>query len=243
MALRATFAIAAVSGLLFVLRQLPLDRWLSALTDPLLELGPWAPVAFGGLYVVATLLLVPGSLITAAVGAVFGIVLGTAVVSVASTLSAGLSFLIARHLARDSVRRRIEQSPKLLAIDEAIGREGWKIVGLMRLTPLVPFGPMNYLSGITSIPFWQFLLTSWLAMFPGTLMYVYLGSIGKEAISDREATAGDWVFRGLGLLATVAVTILISRMAQRAVRSRLPEASNNDDAPGATPRDDRFPTG
>lgn len=217
---RAGAALVLLVAFFLAVRQLPLAGWLDAITEPIRSLGPWGPVAFAGIYIVATVLLIPGSLMTLAAGGLFGVALGGAVVSVASTLSAGISFLLARYLARNRVQHRIAESPKLAAVDEAIGREGWKIVGLMRLTPVVPFGLLNYVCGVTSIPFWKFLLTSWVAMLPGTLMYVSLGAVGKEAVSEETASFETWALRVLGLVATIAVTVYTSRLAKKALEGK-----------------------
>ena len=113
--------------------------------------------------------------------------MGTIIVSLASTTGAALAFVIARYLARDSVARWVRRSPRFEAIDRAIGEEGWKIVALLRLSPAVPFNLQNYLYGLTKIRFWPCVLTSWAAMLPGTLMYVYLGVVGRAGL---EAASG-----------------------------------------------------
>jgi uncharacterized membrane protein YdjX (TVP38/TMEM64 family) len=112
-------------------------------------------------------------------------------VSVAYTTAAALAFLISRHVARDRVRRKVEVSPKLAAVDEAIGEQGWKIGALLRLSPAVPFSLQNYLYGVTGVRFWPAVLASWVAMLPGTFMYVYLGSLGKTAAAGRDTSAAE----------------------------------------------------
>lgn len=132
-----------------------------------------------------------------------------------------MAFLIARHLARERVRRHVRQSPKLSAVDQAIGEQGWKIVALLRLSPAVPFTLQNYLYGVTAIRFWPCVLTSWLAMLPGTFLYVYLGSLGSQAVAGGETSVGEWIARGMGLIATVVVTVYITRLAKRAMREKI----------------------
>lgn len=219
----------AVVGALFVLlialgRQAPLQAWIESLGGTIEALGPWGPAAFAGLYVLSTLLLLPGSLLTIAAGALFGAALGTATVSIASTLSASLAFLIARHFARDTITRLTERQPRFSAIDRAIGEQGWKIVGLLRLSPAMPFSVSNYLYGLTGIPFGSYVLVSWIAMLPGTFLYVYIGAVARVGVETAVQTEGthastlEWTFRIVGLLATIAVTILITRIARRALR-------------------------
>jgi uncharacterized membrane protein YdjX (TVP38/TMEM64 family) len=188
--------------------------------------GAWAPILFVLLYVAACVAFVPGSLLTLGAGAVFGPVLGTACVSVGSTFGAALSFLIGRFVARDAVARRLGAFPRFAAVDEAVGREGWKIVGLLRLSPLFPFNLLNYALGLTRVGFRDYLLASWICMLPGTVLYVYLGSVLGEALlrgtaAHRDRTPAEWALYAVGLAATVAVTVAITRLARRALDRRI----------------------
>lgn len=215
-------ALCAV-GLFVLARVAPVDRWLEALRGWVDSLGAWGPVVYGLVYVLAALLFVPGAAVTLVAGPVFGLWLGTAVVSVASTTAAALAFLIARHVAREAVARRLAGNQRLEALDAAIERGGWRIVGLLRLSPLVPFSVGNYLYGLTGVAFWPYLLASWVGMLPGTFMYVYLGHAGArglEAASGGESSTGELVLTGVGLAATVAVTVYVTRLAMKELRSR-----------------------
>ena len=196
--------------------------FIQRLLDYIAGLDPvWAPVAFIVLYIFATVLFLPGSVITLAAGFLFGVVQGAIYVSIASTTGAALAFLIGRYVARDWIGRKIESNPKFAAIDEAIGREGPKIVFLLRLSPVFPFNLLNYGLGLTRIPFWKYVGASWLGMLPGTILYVYIGSLFKNladiAGGDRVKTPTEWVFYGLGLVATLAVTIYITKVAKKAM--------------------------
>lgn len=188
-----------------------LERWISAL-------GAAGYAAFYAIYVVAALLFVPGAALTIAAGFLFGLLRGTAVVSLAATTAAGLAFLIARHAARGAVEARARKDRRFTAIDEAIGERGWKIVALLRLSPAVPFSLSNYFYGLTAIRFWPYLLTSWVATLPGTVLYVYLGAAGRAAARGDDRTPLENAYLGLGLAATVAVTIYLTRVARNALR-------------------------
>ncbi|MBW3597529.1 MAG: DUF547 domain-containing protein, partial [Planctomycetes bacterium] len=149
---------------------------------------------------------------------------------------AAVAFLIARYLARERVRRYLERSPRLAAVDEAIGQKGWKIVALLRLSPAVPFNLQNYLYGVTAVRFWPYVLASWIAMLPGTFLYVYLGSLGAAAAQEGPgASAGQWAMRIVGLLATVAVTVYITRLAQRAIREKTAIEEKPPESEGPAP--------
>ncbi|MFN5959426.1 MAG: TVP38/TMEM64 family protein, partial [Planctomyces sp.] len=143
--------------------------------------GPWGPIIFGVAYFLAAVLFVPGSALTLAAGAIFGIPGGFATVSIASTAAAGTSFLIARYLARDKVRALADSNRTFGAIDRAIAQGGWRIIALLRLSPAVPFSLGNYLYGLTPVKFWPYVIASWIAMMPGSFLYVYLGFVGRTA--------------------------------------------------------------
>lgn len=188
--------------------------------------GPTAALTFVGLYIAATVLFVPGLLITMAAGLLFGPIKGTVLVSVASVVGASLAFLIGRYLARSWISKKTENSPRFRSIDEAIGKEGSKIVFLLRLSPIFPYNLLNYALGLTRVKFGSYVLASWIGMLPGTLMYVYLGSLAGNIASlatgtGSEKSATQWVLFGVGLLATIAVTVYVTRIAKRALNAEL----------------------
>ncbi len=222
---RIASIVVLLVSLLAMVRLLPADQMIGKLTQVVEGLGVWGPLMFALAYILAAVFFVPGSALTLASGAIFGLFWGTVTVSLGSTAAAAVSFLIARYLARDAVRGWAEKSPKFGAIDGAIGAGGWKIIALLRLSPAMPFSLGNYLFGLTSIRFWPYVVASWLAMLPGTLMYVYLGSATRAGL---EAAAGasqgkspaQWAMLIVGLLATVAVTVYVTRIASRAVKAQ-----------------------
>jgi len=185
--------------------------------------GIWAPVMMVLIYILGTLLFLPGLLLTLLSGATFGLMKGFAIVSFGSTLGAALAFLISRHLARERVAKMASGNPRFAAIDEAIGEGGWKVVALMRLSPAIPFNAQNYLYGLTSIHFWPCILTSWIAMMPGTFLYVYLGHVSGVAISGtRERGGFEWGLLFVGLIATAAVTIYVTKLARQKLNEKIP---------------------
>jgi uncharacterized membrane protein YdjX (TVP38/TMEM64 family) len=184
-------------------------------------LGAWGPAAFIAGYALAVAAFVPGSLLTLAGGAVFGVAAGTAYVFCAAVLGSSLGFLISRHLARSAIERRLAGNEKFAAIDRAVGRQGRWIVFLLRLSPVFPFSLLNYALGLTSVRFVDYLAAS-VGMLPGTLLYVYSG----KAVGDVAALAGGaapqrgalgYALLALGLAATAAVTVLVTRIARRAL--------------------------
>ena len=187
--------------------------------------GPLAPMLFVALYVAACVFLLPGAILTLGAGALFGVVKGALVAWTGATLGCAAAFLVGRYFARDWVARRIGGDKRFRAVDEAVGREGWKIVGLLRLSPVFPFSLLNYAFGLTRVSFRDYLLASAVGMIPGALMYVYLGSLAGDLATlgtgGRTRTTAEWVLYGVGLVATVAVTIAVTRIARRALDARI----------------------
>ena len=196
------------------------------------KLGPWGPVIFVGVYVVATVFFIPGSVLTLGAGAVFGVVLGSVCVSIAATLGATAAFLVGRYLARDAIARKIEKNEKFAAIDRAVADEGWKIVLLTRLSPVFPFTLLNYAFGLTRVKLSHYVLASWLGMIPGTVMYVYLGSLVNVGAGHRQRTVGEWVLYGVGLVATIAVTVFVTRLAMKALAKKISSSETGHNPQG-----------
>jgi uncharacterized membrane protein YdjX (TVP38/TMEM64 family) len=189
-------------------------------------------LVFIGTYVAATVLFVPGSILTLGAGFVFGVVGGTLSVSVASTLGALAAFLVGRYVARGWVAAKTADNPRFAAIDEAVGREGWKIVFLTRLSPVFPFNLLNYAYGLTSVSTPAYFLASWIGMLPGTIMYVYFGSLAANLATLGGAAesrgAAQWILYGLGFVATVAVTVFVTRLARRALAQSVPAVAGEE---------------
>ena len=177
-------SVAVILATVTVLARLfPLERALDWIEGMVGGLGVAAPFVFAGAYAIAVVLLVPGSAVTLAAGAVFGPVWGLVAASLGSTMGASAAFLVARLAGRDRFAQMIERHPRFRAVDSAISDGGWKVVAMLRLTPVVPFSISNYLFGLTAIRFAPYVLASWLFMLPGGFMYVYFGHVGKEGLA------------------------------------------------------------
>ena len=188
-------------------------------------LGVWGPVVFILGYAIAAVAFIPGSLLTLAAGAIFGLVEGTVYTLIGATLGSAAAFLVARYLARGRIERKIAGNAKFAAIDKAVGREGFKIVALLRLSPVFPFNLLNYALGLTKVTFLQYLAAS-MAMLPGTLLYVYYGKAAGSLAAlaggaKTEKGAESWIFLGIGLLATIVVTTFVTRLAGKALRQEI----------------------
>lgn len=194
---------------------------LQTALDQIEKLGVWGPVIFVAIYIVATVFLIPGSVLTLGAGAVFGVGKGSVVVSIAATLGATAAFLVGRYLARDWVAKKIAGNEAFSAIDNAVSDEGWKIVGLTRLSPVFPFTLLNYAFGLTRVSLRDYFFASWIGMIPGTVMYVYLGALASAGIQSEGRTPAQWALMVIGLLATVAVTVFVTRIAKKALGKKI----------------------
>ena len=186
----------------------------------------WAVYIFG--YIAATVLLIPGSVITLAAGFIFGLPIGTAIVSAGSVLGASAAFLLGRRFVREWVEHRIRQMPRFAALDRAAASSGFTIVLLTRLSPAFPFNLLNYGLGITGVRFRDYLLGSWIGMLPGTILYVYIGTLASDltfiATGEIEGGGAGTALLTAGLIATAVLTVILTRKATRILNQRLDDA-------------------
>lgn len=214
-----------IVGLLLLARYVDAAALLRDALALIQRWGAWGMVVFVLAYIVASVFLLPAVVLTLGAGAIFGLISGFVLVSIAETLGATAAFFVGRYVARGWVLKLIEGNPKLVAIDEAIAREGWKIVGLVRLSPAFPFIFLNYAFSVTRISPREYILASFIGMMPGTVMYVYIGSLaGNLAMlgaGQRVHTPAEWSLYAFGLLATLAVTIYVTRLARAALKRRI----------------------
>jgi uncharacterized membrane protein YdjX (TVP38/TMEM64 family) len=176
------------------------------------------------IYILACVLFLPGSVLTLGAGVLFGLFAGSVIVSIASTLGATAAFIVGRYFARDWVAKKIEGNPGFKAIDDAVAKEGWKIVGLTRLSPVFPFNLLNYAYGLTKVSLRDYFFASWMGMLPGTVMYVYIGSVvgdlARLSAGGRTRTTAEWALYIVGFVATITVTIYVTRAARAALNKK-----------------------
>jgi uncharacterized membrane protein YdjX (TVP38/TMEM64 family) len=190
------------------------------------SLGAIAPIAFIVLYVVVTVAFVPASIVTLGAGVVFGVVQGSIYVFIGAMLGATAAFLVGRYVARDWVGQKIASNAKFKSIDEAIAREGGKIIFLIRLSPAFPFNLLNYALGLTKVSLKDYVVGT-TGIIPGTIMYVYLGSLAGNlaTLGAGEAPSNPaitWAIRIIAFIATVAVTVYVTRVARKALQESVP---------------------
>ncbi len=201
-------------AVIFCQIQFGLITKIPTLIEYIESLGNVGKCLFVLVYVLACICLIPGSPLTLGAGATFGFWNGLLLVSIGSTLGATAAFLISRYLARGFIEKKINESHKFSAMDMAISREGWKIIFLARLSPIIPFFLLNYALGLTKIRLVAYIISSWAGMIPSTVAYTYLGSLGKTILTTKNSPV-NWAIICIGLIATVSVTLIISRIAKK----------------------------
>jgi uncharacterized membrane protein YdjX (TVP38/TMEM64 family) len=222
--LAVRLALLAALGAALILGGRAFGAHLPAFAARVASLGVWGPVVFILGYALAAVAFIPGSVLTIAAGAIFGLGAGILYALMGALLGASAAFLVARYVARGIVEERIARSPRFAAVNEAVAANGRKIVFLLRLSPVVPFNVLNYALGVTRVRFVDYLIAS-LGMIPGTVLYVYYGTIAgtiATAVSGGHVTRGRgyYVLLVVGLIATVVATAMITRVATRALREQ-----------------------
>jgi uncharacterized membrane protein YdjX (TVP38/TMEM64 family) len=204
---------------------LPVRHWTITLADRIRGAGMTGVLIFVTVYVVAEVALMPGSLLTMAAGFAYGPVGGLLVASPASVLAATAAFLLGRTVLRGWIQKRLARSPKTRALDRAIGTNSFKLILLLRLSPLIPFNLLNYILGLSDVPLRRYVTASFIGMLPGTWLYVYLGSLATTAAgltnASREGGVQRIVLTVAGLVATVLAILFITRAAKRALVEEL----------------------
>ncbi len=215
---------------------LPVKDWFVEALQWIQGLGVWGPIFVVAFYIAACVLFLPGSVLTLGAGFIFKLLVGTIVVSIGSTLGACAAFLVGRTVGRKWISSKIASNEKFAAIDNAVGQQGFKIVFLVRLSPIFPFNLLNYAFGLTKVSFAKYALASWIGMLPGTVMYVYFGaglrSLADAATGEIETGAAGTIFFWFGLAAAIAVTIFVTRIARKALKQavaqKINEKNNNN---------------
>jgi uncharacterized membrane protein YdjX (TVP38/TMEM64 family) len=225
--LRIGIALALLAGLILAGRWLPLAHWVEEVFAWVEGLGPWAPVVFVLVYALVTVLCIPTWALSVGGGVLFGVALGIPLVLGSAALGATLAFLLGRTLMRGAVERWVGAYPRLQAVDREIARRGWLVAALLRLSPLVPYNVLNYTLGLTSLSLGGYLV-SLVAMLPVLALYVGIGAaLGDVAVGgERTRSTAEWALLGVGLLATLVVSVWLGRVAT----GRLPEADEAGDA-------------
>lgn len=183
------------------------------------EWGPIGYLAYAVVYTGLEVLAVPAIPLTMTAGIVFGPIPGTIITSISGTIAATIAFLIARYGARDRIMKFAKGNKRFAAIDRAIARDGFKMVTLLRLSPLLPLAASNYLYGLTSLSLGQYVLGSWLGMLPGTYIYVSAGHVGKAVLMEGEGPGlgfEPWQV-ALGLGVTLLAIGYVGQLAKKAI--------------------------
>lgn len=221
-----------VAGFLF----LPVRQWFMVFESHVKALGALGPIAVVLIYVLCTVLLVPGSVVTVGAGTLFGLKTGFLVVVAGANLGALCSFLLARSFLRQKVVQWAVANPKFRSLDQAIGKQGFKMVLLTRLSPIFPFVLLNYFLGLTAVRTGAYILGNLLGMLPAMFLLVYLGAAARDAITGEVDVSADFyreILKYVGLAATIAVMVIVTRIARKALRDAEQQAQGESRHAGA----------
>ena len=213
---KRVLAALAVVGLVVAGRLLPIAEWLRASHLWVSSHGALGMVLFFFAYVLVTVLMGPAWLLTIAAGLTWSFGVAVPLVWVSATAGAASSFLLGRTLARHRVEAIAKKNATLNALDRAVEKKGWKIVFLLRLSPVVPFVFSNYVYGLTAIRFWPYVASSAFGMLPLTILYVAVGAAGRTALGGAPP-GGPWTIAAIGggALLTIAVTVWVTKIAKK----------------------------
>src|SRR5262245_43208520 len=227
--------VAAGIGFFF----LPVRQWFTQIEGYVQSLGSVGPLVVILAYIIFTVFFIPGSAVTIGAGTLFGLKTGFLVVVIGANLGALCSFLLARTFLREKVTRWADGNPKFRSLDRAIGKHGFKMVLLTRLSPVFPFVLLNYFLGLTAVRTRAYVLANLIGMLPATFLFVYIGAAARDAITGQMETSASvyqQILKYVGLLATVAVVVMVTRIARKALREA--ERTQEDSASPGTPRPD-----
>jgi len=213
--------VALVIGVVVAFLFLPVREWFMNLEAYVKSLGTLGPILVALLYILCTVFVVPGSAITIGSGTLFGLKTGLFVAVIGANVGALCSFVLARTFLREKVARWADGNPKFRSLDQAIGKQGFKMVLLTRLSPVFPFVLLNYLLGLTAVRPRAYVLANLVGMLPATFLFVYIGAAARDAITGQMSATADFyrqILKYVGLLATIAVVVVVTRMARKALR-------------------------
>lgn len=208
--------IAVIIALFLIVNIYGISGRLEETKEWIQSLGILAPVAFFLIYLVSVIATIPGTILGVIAGGLFGSVIGVLLISISSTVGAGITFLIARYFARDTITRWLAKNNTMRRLDEMTEKQGMIIVAITRLIPLFPFTLLNYGFGLTKVSFRTYMFWSWLCMIPGTIVVV----VGSDVIM-QSLTQGtiSWLLAGIVILAAISLG-LITWYAQRQYRKK-----------------------
>ena len=224
-----------VLGVVTVASFLPVRQWFLQFESYVRSLGAIGPLVVVLAYVIGTVFFIPGSAITIGSGTLFGLKTGFLVVVVGANLGALCAFLLARTFLREKVARWADGNPKFRSLDQAIGKQGFKMVLLTRLSPVFPFVLLNYFLGLTAVRTRAYVVANLIGMLPATFLFVYIGAAARDAIAGQMGAVDFYqqILKYVGLLATIAVVVIVTRIARKALREA--EQTEEDSAVAGKP--------
>jgi uncharacterized membrane protein YdjX (TVP38/TMEM64 family) len=208
-------AVVALTAVILFSPSIDAGEWIRTIGGFVDRLGGAGPLLYVLLYVAVAVLAGPAWLLSMTAGFVWGLPIGLCMVTIGATLGAAAAFQLARHAARRRVERLAQKNATFAAIDRAVAAHGWKVVLLLRMSPVIPYTISNYLYGLTAIRFWPYFAATAVGSVPVFFLYVSIGAAGRAAAEGRSRSPLEWAILGVGVAATLVVTVVITRAARR----------------------------
>ncbi len=219
--IRGLALIAGIVVLIVLARTLPVGSWIAEFNHLVADLGAAGVLVFIAVFAVAMVLFVPGTFFALGAGFAFGLGWGMFAAVSGATLGATAAFLIARYAARDWVRGWTRERRRLKALDRAVARKGWRVVALLRLSPVFPFPVLNYVLGLTGVRLVSYVAATAAGILPGTFLYVAIGYAGRTGLQPSPEPGDQLrlVILGGVLLLTLGITVYLTAYARRVLRA------------------------
>jgi len=195
-------------------------------------IGWYGPLVYVAVYVIATVLMIPGTVLTLAAGVIFReLWLAFVTISIGSTIGATMAYLLGKSVLRAWVSAKVQEFPIFRAIDSAISRRGLFMVLLLRLSPVLPFNILNYGLSVTGISFFEFMYGSWVGMAPGTFMYIYIpwAAINAATSTSSAELISKIITYGIGAVVTILVVVVVTIVAKRAIDQEMKEMKDKEE--------------
>src|SRR5450432_2140899 len=215
-------------------RFFPIADWVAQVQQKVMHLGAWSAICYPLLYACCNVLLLPGGLLSIGGGFFFGLWWGFAIVLLGNVTGAAISFVISRWIGQRWLQRKLLRSPTLEALKPAVQREGWKIILLSQLHPLLPTSLLNYLYGLTTIRFQTCILWVAIGQAPGLFLYAYVGTLGQLGLNLLRGRSHPrmleyWTWGG-GFLFLVIALFFLGRISLRLLQEAERAADKNESA-------------
>jgi uncharacterized membrane protein YdjX (TVP38/TMEM64 family) len=207
---------AVIAAIVLATIFLPFGRWIDALVAWTRHEGVLGLAGFSLVFLLLTIAMLPTVEMYVGAGLVYGTLWGTLLTTLLSLVCGMVAFWIARTSLRKWIERRLDGHGKLAQFDRGVGEHSFWVASLLRISPILPFGPTNYALAATRISPTMYALTAVVGTLPTNLLYAYAGSL-LHKVTEVDSAPGHEVLLWGGVTATLAASVLLGWIAKRAL--------------------------